>query len=112
MSDNAPAWLLDCGSGVMAAVGITSVLHVIEDTSLLFRVPLAPAHCNHVLIWQERVLPAADLAVRINGAADASVRTYACVLGWRNVQNQTEYGALLIRGLPRRITVSDEQVVL
>ena len=109
MSQGAPAWMLDCGGGVVVATGLANVLHVIEDTSALFRVPMAPAHCNRVLLWQQRVLPAVDLAALLIGAAPPAPRLYACVLGWRVSRNDTEYGVLLARGLPRRITVSDDQ---
>jgi len=115
MRGGAPAWLLDCGGGTVVAVAATSVLHVVEDASLLFRVPLAPTHCNQVLVWQQHVLPVVDLNVLVSGfTTDVTTiarQTYACVLGCRTNNNETEYGVLLLRALPRRISVEDEQSV-
>jgi len=102
-----PAWLLDCGGGVMVAIGLSNVLHVVEDKSLLHRVPLAPVHCNRVLLWQKRILPAVDIATLVGVAAPAARASYACVLGWRDTHGVSEYGVLLIFGLPRQIGISD-----
>jgi chemotaxis signal transduction protein len=109
MSVSSQAWMLDSGGGTVVAVAASSVLHVVEDTSLIFRVPLGAAHCNQVLVWQRRVLPVVDLAVLMTGLAPISTQSYACVLGWRALTNETEYGVLLLRGLPRRISVDDAQ---
>lgn len=108
-TNESSAWLTDCGGGVLAAIGIPNVLHVVEDTSLLFRVPLAPAHCNRVLLWQNRVLPVVDLSVLLATKIASARSLYSCVLGWRDAGGVTEYGVLLSRALPRRILISDSQ---
>lgn len=109
------AWLMDFGGGVLAAMSVTHVLHVLEDMSLVHRVPLAPAHCNRVLVWQQQLLPVVDLAQlkapELTAALSQPGRAYACVLGWRIANDATEYGVLLTRSLPRRIVIADDSMV-
>ncbi len=109
MKRSTQAWLLDCGGGVLVATGLGNVLHVVEDTRLLFKVPLAPPHCNRVLLWQQHALPAVDLALLVTGATSPATRSYACVLGWLNERDETEHGVLLTRSLPRQLSIGDEQ---
>jgi len=104
------AWLLDCGGGTRVAVALATLLHLIEDSSLLFRVPVVPRHLAHVLLWQQRVFPVVDLGLQLTGSAPAGARTYICMLGWRNSSDQSDYGALLVRELPRRIHIPDQSL--
>jgi len=107
MSKQSSAWLLDCGGGTRVAVALPSLLHLIEDSSLLFRVPVVPRHLAQVLLWQQRVFPVVDLALQLTGSVPAGSRTYLCMLGWRDGSEQSDYGALLVRELPRRIQIPD-----
>ena len=109
MTRTTTAWLLDCGGGTLAATGNGSVLHVVEDAALLFKVPLAPPHCNRVLVWRDLLLPAVDLARYITGRATSIDRPLSCVLGWRNATGASEYGVIVCQSLPRRIDISDDQ---
>jgi chemotaxis signal transduction protein len=104
------AWLLDCGGGTRVAVALSTLLHLIEDNSLLFRVPVVPRHLAHVLLWQQRVFPVVDLALQLTGSTPAGAHTYICMLGWRNSSDQSDYGALLVRELPRRIHIPDQSL--
>jgi chemotaxis signal transduction protein len=105
---SSPAWLLDCGGGTRVAVALPSLLHLIEDSSQLCRVPVVPRHLAHVLLWQQRVFPVIDLALLMTGKVPAAARTYICMLGWRDASEQSEYGALLVRELPRRLQIPDQ----
>jgi len=115
-SQSTPAWLLDCGAGVRLAVALPNLLHLIEDRTLLHRVPQVPKHLGQVLVWQQRVFPAVDLTLQPGmqpnqGPAPGSAEpVYVCVLGWCDAQQQSDYGAVLVRALPRRIQIPDESL--
>jgi hypothetical protein len=108
LSQQTPAWLLDCGAGVRIAVALPSLLHLIEDRALLHRVPLVPRHLGQVLVWQQRVFPAVDLTLQLGVPAPAPENLYVCLLGWCDAQQCSDYGAVLIRALPRRIQIADQ----
>ena len=110
-----PAWLLDCGAGVRVAVALPSLLHLIEDRTLLHRVPLVPRHLGQVLLWQKRVFPVVDLTLQLGARAatatePAAVHGYVCLLGWCDAQQSSDYGGLLVDALPRRIQVPDQSL--
>ena len=102
------AWLLDFGNGIFAATGSSTVLHVIENAPL-FKVPLAPAHCDRVLLWQGRVLPTVNMLALFGDPLD-SRHEYPCIVGWRESENDSAYGALLLQAMPRRIAIGDNDI--
>jgi hypothetical protein len=104
------AWLLDCGAGVRIAVAVPSLLHLIEDRTLLHRVPLVPKHLGQVLVWQQRVFPVVDLTLQMGVTVAASENLYVCLLGWCDAQQHSDYGAVLLRALPRRIQIADQSL--
>ena len=109
-----PAWLLDCGAGVRVAVAVPSLLHLIEDCTLLQRVPLVPRHLGQVLLWQQHVFPVVDLTLQMGARQPATdepaARGYICLLGWCDAQQCSDYGAVLVRELPRRIQIADQSL--
>jgi len=122
MNHNADAWMLDCGQGTIAAIGAANMLHVVEDESLCHRIPMAPAHCDRVLVWQKRVLPILDLRLLINASlikansntgdsadSNTAVNQSFCVLGWCRHDDVTEYGVIATTAVPRRIVVTDDK---
>lgn len=104
------AWLLDFGNGLCAATASSSVLHVIEAAPL-FKVPLAPAHCNRVLVWQGRILPAVNVLALFGESLNDVRHEYPCIVGWRESPHESAYGVLLLQAMPRRIAVSDADIV-
>jgi chemotaxis signal transduction protein len=108
MSKSTPAWLLDCGGGVHVAVALPSLLHLIEDTTLVQRVPVVPRHLGQVLLWQERCLAVVDLCLQLGRPLSSAARTYVCLLGWCNGKGESDYGGLLVRKLPRRVQITDQ----
>jgi chemotaxis signal transduction protein len=109
MSYGNEAWVLDCGQGVVAAVGAAHMLHVVEDAALCFRVPMAPTHCDRVLLWQKRVLPVVDMRPLIGVALGSTATQCFCVLGWCTPDDVTEYGVIATTAVPRRIVVTDDK---
>ncbi len=107
-NQSAEAWLLECGP-TRVLVSAINLLHVVEDTSLRFHLPMAPAHCNSVFVWQQQLMPVVDLPVLINLPTAAC--QYFCVLGWKDDTGLTEYGVLGASTFPQRVTIADSQSV-
>ena len=55
------AWVLALDQQLRAAVGEREMVHLIEAPTLL-EVPRSPFYCRQVLVWNDAVLPAMDLA--------------------------------------------------
>jgi chemotaxis signal transduction protein len=108
-NQSAVAWLLECGEA-QVLISATNMLHVIEDTRLRYHVPMTPAYCNSVLVWQRQLMPVVNLSKWLNASTKYSC-PYSCVLGWQDVDHGTEYGALAASAFPQRVMIHDSQCV-
>lgn len=113
MPENSPwdsaAWVLALAGQLRVAVGERELVHLIEAPTLL-EVPLSPYYCRQVLVWNDIVLPAMDLAAWLQGQPVQRWLTLAGVFAYQRRPGTTlEYGALLLAGIPTRARVADEQ---
>ena len=103
------AWVLTLAGQMHVAVGERELVHLIEAPTLL-EVPLSPYYCRQVLVWNDIVLPAMDLAAWLQGQPVQRWLTLAGVFAYQRRPGTTlEYGALLLAGIPTRARVADEQ---
>lgn len=112
------AWLLHLNGGARAAIGQREMLYVLPHEPRLHRVPLAPEHACHVLIWEHRLVPVVDAGLLISSSplsTDAETTTLssfqkliAIVAVCDADETQASLGALLLCAMPERIAVSDD----
>ena len=103
------AWMLALDRQLLAAVGERELVHVIE-TPILLDVPYSPSYCRQVLVWNDIVLPAMDLAAWLRGQPVQHQQTLAGVFAYQTRPGaEPEYGALLLAGIPARTRVTDDQ---
>ena len=103
------AWVLALDHQLFAAVGEREMVHVVETPTLL-EVPRSPPYCRQVLVWNDTVLPAMDLAAWLRGQPAQRQQTLAGVFAYQaRPEANPEYGALLLAGIPARTRVADEQ---
>lgn len=108
-SRESAAWVLMLDSQLRAAVGERELVHLIEAPMLL-EIPLSPSYCRQVLVWNNTVLPAMDLAAWLRGQPTQRPQTRAGVFAYQTRPGgNPEYGALLLAGIPVRAYVADEQ---
>ena len=108
MAENA-AWVLALDHQLLAAVGERELVHLIETPTLL-EVPCSPSYCRQVLVWNDTVLPAMDLAAWLRGQPAQRQQTLAGVFAYQARPGaDPEYGALLLAGIPTRTRVVDDQ---
>lgn len=101
------AWLLNFGGGRLAAVGLSEVLHVTYSPQVV-AVPQTPPHCSRVLVIEDRVLPAWDVAAWLGTAAPERTAALGAIVAYRSGRSSAvQFGALLIAKPPLRIMVSD-----
>jgi chemotaxis signal transduction protein len=101
------AWLLDFGDACHAAVGTRELLHLVDAPST-FAVPCTPAYCNHIVLWQEHLLPVLDIAARL-GALPRTA-PFLAVVGYQHQRGEyPQFGALRLAAPPKQLAVSDEQ---
>jgi chemotaxis signal transduction protein len=103
------AWVLALDSQLLAAVGERELVHLVEAPTLL-DVPYSPSYCRQVLVWNDIVLPAMDLAAWLRGQPAQRPQTLAGVFAYQTRPGtDPEYGALLVAGIPARTRVADDQ---
>ncbi|MGZ8218965.1 chemotaxis protein CheW [Methylomagnum sp.] len=110
----ATAWMLPITKAMSAAVGEFELVHILLDRPVLFDVPRAPAHCRHVLVWQDRIVPLMDLGARFgapgrNPGPIAEAGVIGIVAYQPVATDHFEYGALRLEAIPWRSEVADEQ---
>jgi chemotaxis signal transduction protein len=109
----AQAWILSITDTVFAAVGEFELVHVLPDNAVLHKVPKAPAYCQQVFIWQNKIIPVMNLATRfaLKQKKTTTDQFFISIFAYRTEKTGLlEYGALFLTDTPHRIEVSDEQI--
>jgi hypothetical protein len=72
--------------------------------------PLSPPYCRQVLVWNESLLPAMNLAAWLRPSQPVQRQwLLAGVFGYQTRPGATPgFGALLLAGIPERVRVSDD----
>ena len=100
----ADAWLLDFGAGLRAAIGDRELFHILYRPDS-YPVPRAADHCARVISWEGRLLPLWDLKRGLGGVA--SETDLVAVVGYRDGEGGTAFGALRVNTPPQRIKADD-----
>lgn len=101
----ATAWVLALDSELRAAVGEREMVHLIETPTLL-DAPWTPFYCRQILVWNNLLLPAMDVAAWLRGRPAARERTLAGVFAHQTAPGaEPDYGALLLAAIPERARV-------
>ena len=100
----ADAWLLDFGAGLRAAIGDRELFHILYQPPS-HPVPRAADHCGRVIAWEGRLLPLWDLKRRLCGVT--SEADLVAVVGYRDADGATTFGALRVSTPPQRIKADD-----
>lgn len=115
-TDKCNAWLLPIADDSYAATGEFELVHVIMDWVRLFSVPKAPPYCKNLFIWQGQLIPLFDMETYIQQSGERqqdSVRNagYICIVAYQSEveDGDVKYGGLLLKAMPYRTTVGDEQ---
>lgn len=102
------AWLLEFDGKHAAVLGLREVLHVAYHPQLV-PVPQTPPHCSRVIVVEDRIVPAWDVAAWLGAAVPTRNASLAAVVGYQaHPGAPAKLGALLIASPPVRIEVSDE----
>lgn len=102
------AWVLALGGRLRAAVGEREFVHLLETPTLL-EVPMSPAHCRHVVSWNDMLLPVMDLSIWLQGQPLESSRPLVGVFAYQARRSpKPSYGALMLTGIPAKTQITDE----
>lgn len=116
MSDpSCSAWLLSVAGDVRVAIGELEMLHIILGRQRFYTIPRSPVYCRNVFLWQGQVIPVFDLDIFLHDVRELpepgdDPERYICVINYCDPASRVHHGALLLRDLPVRISVSDEQM--
>lgn len=102
------AWVLTLDEQLRAAVSERELVHLIEKP-LLLKVPMSPSYCQHVVAWNNTLLPAMDLSSWLMGRSSQLTQPIAGVFAYQSKPGANpDYGVLLLSSIPTRATVTDE----
>lgn len=103
----AAAWILNFGSGHVAAVGARQQVHLMYDPQVV-DVPATPHHCSQVVFFGAHCVPVFDFARWLVDHHSAEDRHYLGLYAFTSgVDAATHYGALWMASPPKRIEVDD-----
>jgi len=110
MTGRSNAWLLECGPGLVVAVGDREIVEYVQPQRT-YPVPGAPRYCNRVIAWQDRLLPVMDLALLTGLRKLQQDVAFVCLLKYQLAPRAAlQYLALRINRSPVKVTVEDSQV--
>ncbi|HTN50720.1 MAG TPA: chemotaxis protein CheW [Burkholderiaceae bacterium] len=105
----AGGWLLTLGDH-RAAVGVREQVHLMLDPAAA-ELASTPAHCRHVIFWNDRCVPVMDLGRWLDPGAAASAagpHRHVGVYAYQGGAGMpVEFGALWLARPPQRIEVDD-----
>jgi chemotaxis signal transduction protein len=103
-----PAWLLRAAGDVTLAVAQHEMIEYLTEARVQ-RVPLANAHCEHLAVWRDKLVPVLDFARLFIGGNGAVRRALSIVAYQPRAQQPLAYLGIWTDTAPSRITVSDDQ---
>jgi len=118
---SAKGWLLSIRGRTHVAVGARELVYVLPEEPEIHGVPLAPAPTPGVIVWENRVVPLIDVALRL-GMADegtgnltttlAGMHYFVAIVAFAGddlLDVGVELGALILTKVPEQVEVSDHQ---
>jgi len=105
------AWLLELGNDHWAALPLHEMSQVLLSPEL-FPIPLAPAHCQQVLLFQKRILPVIDISTLVIGqkTVDFSSKIVGLTVYQKAPKQPLEYAAMHLASMPAVVNVEDSQL--
>lgn len=106
------AWLLPVSPDVTVAVGRYE-LKYIEYINSCVTLPGVPAFCEQGFVWRNRFIPALDIysLVTRRRMPLPDGEQLAAIIAYENATGTIEMGAILLRGVPKLLSVKPEQSV-
>lgn len=106
------AWLLPVSPDVTVAVGRYE-LKYIEYINSCVTLPGVPAFCEQGFVWRNRFIPALDIysLVTRRRMPLPDGEQLAAIIAYENAVGTIEMGAILLRGVPKLLSVKPEQSV-
>jgi chemotaxis signal transduction protein len=104
----APAWIVSLTNNLSVAVGEFELVHILPDLPVLIDIPQTPSYCHQVFIWQHKIVPVMNIAMRF-ATIESNSNPVMAIFAYRTETGSVEYGALLLTTMPRRVEVSNKQ---
>jgi chemotaxis signal transduction protein len=109
----ATAWIISITPTLTIAVGEFELVHILPDRPALQKIPKSPAYCEHVLVWENKIIPVMDLSLRFEFSSNRYLiyeNTIIGIVAYRTDDTgKPGFGAFFMNATPHRIDVSDSQ---
>lgn len=104
----ATAWVIQLDHQMSGAVGQTELIHIVDNPEF-YKIPKAPAYCDHVLLWNNRIIPVMDISAWLNDSTVVYRRSLVAIAVYRDQNNELKYGGIHLSDTPVMETVNNEQ---
>lgn len=104
----ATAWVIQLDHQMSAAVGQMELIHIVDNPEF-YKIPGAPAYCDHVILWNNRIIPVMDLSAWLNDSTVVFRRSLVAIAVYRDQNNELKYGGIHLSDTPATEVVSNDQ---
>jgi len=105
------AWVLSLSEEDCAAIGNQQMVEYILAADIkIMPLPLTPAYSLGVLVWREQMIPVIDIGKLLSSpGVELSAMAGIMVLAYQQAPGEPiEHGAVVLRSVPRDITVNSD----
>ncbi len=102
------AWMLQVAAGIQVAVGQYEVIHIVDRPDYI-SVPQAPAHCHHVILWNNHIVPVMELSVWLTGHMQPGGANIVGIVAYERPEGGYAYGGLGLSSIPTLHQVNNQQ---
>jgi chemotaxis signal transduction protein len=104
----AAAWIMKINETSYISVSRMELVHIISEP-VLIPVPRAPSYCRTITIWNDNILPVADIALLLNEEDYSYYNHMVAVTSYRDSQQNVQYGGILLAESPELEHVNNDQ---
>jgi chemotaxis signal transduction protein len=102
------AWLLESNDSLSIAISDSEMIEYVH-APVIFSVPGSPNYCNHVLHWQNNLVPVMDIGLLLSRSAAEASKLMSLVAYQDEPGSPLQYLAIQVRKPPEKIQVDDSQ---
>ena len=104
----AAAWIMKINETLYISVSRMELVHIISDPDMI-PVPRAPSYFRNISLWNDNIIPVADLTRLIEGGNNTHNNHIVAVTSYRDYDQNVQYGGILLAESPALEHVNNDQ---
>ena len=104
----AAAWIMKINETLYISVSRIELVHIISNPDII-PVPRAPSHCRNITLWNDNILPVADIARLVTEGDNTLDKHIVAVTSYKDHDQNVQYGGILLAEPPELEHVNNDQ---